>query len=97
MRCIKVGPKTAGRRNFSSSNGPKGSVVNATDFYPKDVGFDSRVMLEFSPHVKEVEDIGLTPRKRSKKSLVILTGKALTYYRFSCQFCLLVFKWEAVG
>jgi hypothetical protein len=54
-----------------------GSVVYATDCYLKGAGFDSRVMLGVSPHVKEVEDIGLTtqPRKRSKIYLAIPNQK----------------------
>jgi hypothetical protein len=43
----------------------------------------------FPVYVKEVKDIGLTtqPSARNKACLVIAKGKALTYYRLSCQFC----------
>jgi hypothetical protein len=43
-------------------------VINNFDRYPKDAGFDSRVMHGFFTSVKEIENIGLTNQqcKRSK-------------------------------
>jgi hypothetical protein len=74
---------------FCDLCGLNGTVVNVTDCYPRGAGFDSRVMHGFVPHVKEVEDIGLTnqPCKRSKTCLVIPKGAALTYFWLLCQFC----------
>ena len=45
-----------------------GSVGSIADLKPKGPGFESRIRQGLFPHVKEVEDIGLTnqPCKRSK-------------------------------
>jgi hypothetical protein len=44
-----------------------GAVVNVAECYPTGAGFDSRVVLGFFPHAKEVEDIG--PFKRNLLAL----------------------------
>jgi hypothetical protein len=61
-------------------SGPNGAVINEAGCYPRGAGFNSRVMLEFFPLVKEVEDIGLTNQtyKRSKKFLIISKEAELT-------------------
>jgi hypothetical protein len=74
------------------SCGLNGTVINATR-NRKGTGLDSREMHEFFFHV---EDIGHTkqPCKKSKTCLEILIGKALTFCRISCQFCLIICsKW----
>jgi hypothetical protein len=69
-----------------------GAVVNVADCYLSGTAFDPRVMPGFFPHVKVVEDIGLTnqPCKSSKTCLVIPKGAALTKCWLLCQFCMLM-------
>jgi hypothetical protein len=40
-----------------------GSVGSIADLIPKSPGFESQISHGFFPHVKEVEDIGLTTEK----------------------------------
>jgi hypothetical protein len=67
------------------------SVVSQSTDNPKVLG--SHIMHGFSPHVKEVEEIGLTNQlckeANDMSCLVIPKVKALTMYcRLLCQFCL---------
>jgi hypothetical protein len=50
-------------RSFTVSD-LNGVVVNVVDCYPKGAGFDSGLMNGFFPHVRDVEDIGLTNQTR---------------------------------
>jgi hypothetical protein len=66
-----------------------GSVGNIADFNPKIPGSNSGKVIVF-PHVKEVEDIGLTNQlcKRSKICLVIPKGEAMIYLVLSASFAI---------
>jgi hypothetical protein len=77
------------RQNRSHDLTTNGSVGSIADLIPKGPGFESQISHGFFPHVKEVEDIGLTNRKEKQICLEIPKGEALTRNCCCASICLL--------